>query len=322
LPVSVTPGITFNDMSFPTFSSGWVVGGSSSGGQVRHTTDAGKTWQAQDVGAAALNAVQFITPAVGWVGGDGGTLYQTQDGGATWSPLSIGSSANIRGLYFRDTQNGLVTAAGTGGGIYTTSDGGKTWSVSLQDPTEWRTGIWGLPDGTCFFYDSLYKATIRASNGGQAMVQVSGQGNSELYDLTFAPESPTVLLASLGGGLANPVLLRSTNGGQTWTKMAQKTTGLAYDPDHCPIFGPCGADEGNFNWLGIGMVNALEALAVRSDGNYYSLVETKDGGFTWNTLGTTTQQVPAGWRFFAFDRHHAWTTGGRGQQQLVRIGQP
>ncbi len=72
-----------------------------------------------------LNHIQFVDNQVGYCGGDNGTLLKSTDGGNTWSLLNTSfSTENIQELYFKDTDNGIIT---TDSNIYITADAGNTF---------------------------------------------------------------------------------------------------------------------------------------------------------------------------------------------------
>ena len=67
----------------------WIVG--SPGTVVFHSSDAGKTWQAQPTGQnLPLHAVQFLDEEHGWAVGEMGLVLASTDGGTTWKPQRRG----------------------------------------------------------------------------------------------------------------------------------------------------------------------------------------------------------------------------------------
>lgn len=98
----------------------WAVG---SMGLVLSSTDAGRSWLRQDVGAAGtLNDVQFADALHGWIVGDAGLVLATDDGGKSWKQQAQLTQRNLLALLIQDAktvwafgENGTVLATGTGG---------------------------------------------------------------------------------------------------------------------------------------------------------------------------------------------------------------
>jgi len=55
-----------------------------------------------------LNDVCFINKDIGIAVGEAGTILRTTDGGNTWNNQSIENSFNLTGVWFNDTNNGVI----------------------------------------------------------------------------------------------------------------------------------------------------------------------------------------------------------------------
>src|SRR5665213_1868692 len=92
------------------------------------------------VGSRHLAAVDFVTPAAGWVVVEGPKhdfeVLHTSDAGETWH-LQLAASNEAIGEYLRffDPSNGVVVVLGTQSGLYRTSDGGTTWARQALTPS-------------------------------------------------------------------------------------------------------------------------------------------------------------------------------------------
>jgi photosystem II stability/assembly factor-like uncharacterized protein len=168
-------------------------------------------------GVPALAAVEFVSPAQGWVAGAAGILA-TSDGGASWA-------ADYRGadkLYQVDfTDAGHGWAVGTTG-LLATGDGGRTWTA-LPEPC-------GLVDSVHFVSAvrgyavvgaagvTLDAGTPTASNGGR--LEETSDGGRSWSAVPGAPDQVTS--ACFGnaedGYLGTPGRVwRSTDGGADWS---------------------------------------------------------------------------------------------------------
>ena len=113
------------DVAFSAFNTATAVGY----GAVYRTTNAGNTWQQQDVSGDFFKAVQFITPEVGYIVGFAGSIWKTTDGGSSWQCLRNGNEIGIDGEFtnvcFATATHGYI--CGTHGLLWETTDGAKTW---------------------------------------------------------------------------------------------------------------------------------------------------------------------------------------------------
>ncbi|WP_294675598.1 YCF48-related protein [uncultured Fluviicola sp.] len=63
-------------------------------GKLVKSTDSGQTWETKPSVEKFVQAVGFITPDHGWMGGHTTGFYETTDGGDTWNFLGIGNNLN------------------------------------------------------------------------------------------------------------------------------------------------------------------------------------------------------------------------------------
>lgn len=298
----VSPGITFDDAFFVSPSAGWVVGDTYGAGQVRHTTDGGRTWQNQDIGDRTFTSVHFVTPNLGWVGGQDGRLYKTTDAGATWTPQTFGATYWIKGIHFSDQSNGLlVTSGNTNGGVYITSDGGTSWR---QISKGLYSVLFGSTDGTRIILDFDSRKMKRVKDGGISEIDLP-----VCEYISTAPDAPSRILAI--GNKERDIYL-SENSGVSWKSVSyQITNGSIYE---------------STKWYGGALLSDSEAIGLTNKG----LLDTTDSCANWNILArdvsNEAESTDGYWdnrksrlRFFAFDRRHAWQTFGD-NTRLLRIG--
>ena len=186
----------------------YYVGTAHSG--VWKTTNNGTTFEAQfqDQGLMSIGDVTVSqqNPDLVWIGtGEssnrqstswGNGVYKSTDGGATWTHMGLADSKHINRIVIDPTNNDRVFVSalgslwGPGGdrGIYRTTDGGRTWTAVL---------------------------TVDEDTGGD--------------DLVMHPTNPQVLYATtyqrrrtaccFNGGGPGSGLWKSTDGGDTWTRI-------------------------------------------------------------------------------------------------------
>jgi photosystem II stability/assembly factor-like uncharacterized protein len=188
----------------------WFVAAASGG--VWRTENHGVTWtpvfdqeRSYSIGCVAIDP---RNPFVVWVGtgennaqrsvGYGDGVYRSEDGGKSWKRMGLERSEHIGRILVHPGDSNVVFAAaqgplwGPGGdrGLYRTRDGGRTW-----------------------------KAVLTVSE------------NTGVSDVVMDPRNPDVLLATawqrrrhvftmIGGG-PESAIYKSTDGGETWRKVAR-----------------------------------------------------------------------------------------------------
>ena len=221
----VFSGLKFRNIG-PAFTSGriadiaihpdnenvWYVAVGSGG--VWKTTNSGTTWKpvfdkqtSFSIGAITIDP---NNPHTIWVGtgenvggrhvafGDG--IYVSHDDGATWKNMGLKKSEHLSKIIVHPKDPNIVWVASQGPlwtaggerGVYKTTDGGKTWNRTLGD-SEWV---------------------------GATDLLIDPRNPDVLYAATW--QRHRTVAGYLGGGPGSG-LHKSTDGGETWTKL---TTGI------------------------------------------------------------------------------------------------
>jgi photosystem II stability/assembly factor-like uncharacterized protein len=179
-------------------------------GGIWKTTNNGVTWEAQlqDQGLMSMGAVAISqsNPDLVWVGsgestnrqsiswGDG--VYKSTDGGKTYTNMGLKTSRHITRIVIDPRDNNTVFVAATGPlfgpggerGVYKTTDGGRTWKQVLKGDDDTGANEVAMdPSNSQVLYAAMYqrRRTTCCFNGG-------GPGSG---------------------------LFKSTDGGETWTKL-------------------------------------------------------------------------------------------------------
>lgn len=284
--------------------------------------DGGATWQAASQGpfAQQMSTISALAiprkPAGTVIAGTGSGLFRTGDAGKTWQRLRSGVPAGfVRALVLAPSDPKVLYASisgAPGNGVYRSDDGGDSWrrvgdlnsfpvltlTVLSQAP---RTVLAATLDGTIFkSTDGGAHWTPRITPAGQTIVLAAGPGNAVYAGL--APRG-----TDFGG------VLRSGDGGNTWTRVHRGIPGLEAvavavdpaDPDVLitSVFGPglFRTANGGVRWIrtaaglpllpplqeGVAMVNVL----ATGPGTFYAMEttgqrgwRTTDAGFTWSPL--------------------------------------
>ena len=206
--------------------------------------------------AGTTNSTDFT--AVNPVQGHLGTapLLVTADAGKTWSFPSLGPARSVSAIAAAPSAP-LVVYAATPVGLFASADGGTSWAATAN------TGLAGPATALAVDASSattLYAATARgvfASTDGAANWRASTNGipGGGVVTIAAHPTQAGTLFASVG----TPALFRSTDFGQTWTR-------LTFGPNQ--LIGPVNA-------IVFGSNGAIIAA------NYQGLLISTDGGNTW-----------------------------------------
>lgn len=232
----------------------------STGGGVWKTTDAGSTWQNVSDGFFAVGSmgaieVSLSDPNVVYAGTGsskirsnvsiGRGIYKSPNAGRTWTFIGLRDVGQIATVRVHPANPDIVYVAACGNpfapnkerGVYRTTDGGRTWKNVL------------------FVSDSAGAADVELQPGNPNVLFAS---------IWHAQRKPwTIISGALEGGI-----YKSTDGGDTWTKLA---AGL---PDK--LFG-----------------RSNVAIPAANPNRIYALIEAKpgaglyrseDAGSTWTLI--------------------------------------
>lgn len=157
------PDIIYYSVKFVNQQEGWMVG---EYGNIRHTSDGGKNWDAQHeslldalvekggnkdvMTLGAFFRVNFIDKDHGLAVGAGGAVAITDDGGKKWRWVSReGEKADIPPLHLYNvaapSNDGKLVLVGTNGTIITSENGGTDWK-----PAKAPGGVFTWINGLAF----------------------------------------------------------------------------------------------------------------------------------------------------------------------------
>ena len=247
-------GVSLNDLEVLSTTSVVAVGMSASCGcaVVQRTVDAGSNWTEETfVGIDALLGVDFVNATTGYAVGTLGAILKTTNAGANWTNIGPGptESVTFTDVSFSSPQVGyaigLYTANPEPNRVYKTTDAGVAWTKILDQgnpdinkPVFY--GIWATSDNTLFLAGrEQIRAIFRSTDGG-ATWRRAYSGLPVPQPFTMA----TVEFVSDSVGFAAGdygTMLRTTNGGLTWSKedpgTTQGLTGLGFRDRNTGIVG-------------------------------------------------------------------------------------
>jgi photosystem II stability/assembly factor-like uncharacterized protein len=262
-----------DDIWFIDPNRGWAV---NSDGQIVHTEDGFATWQEQfhdEESGLYLRCVGFASASRGWVGTTtpGRQLLATSDGGATWTQvqgLPELAPPFVCGLSV--VNESVVYASGTNDPgesvrVMRTTDGGISWQA--QDMSEHATLLVDI-----FFTDAENGWVV----GGKAALPKPPD-----------PHDPRSHI--------KPVVLRTTDGGQTWTNMVASLTA------DFPL--------GEWGWK-IHFLNDRVGFVSLENFVQAAILKTVDGGQSWTRIKVDDPQGNANLEGVGFlDENTGWVGG-------------
>jgi photosystem II stability/assembly factor-like uncharacterized protein len=277
--------------------NGWAVGQLQN---IIHTGNGGSLWTTQMGGINSapfnnyyLNGVRFGDALHGIAVGDGGNIFNTSDGGQTWTSRQNGSATITNRLTATDANH--AWSANTKNEILYTTNGGQFWNrVNLPGGTGGDVTDVDFTDNlNGWACTSAGVSTLwRTADGGRTW-QDAGAPRVSLTSIdTFDGRTIIAVGADTSSGA---LILRSTDGGTTWT--------LRNFPQYGPIF------------RDVQMINASVGWIVGGS----SILKTTDGGATWFLQYQDLNDHFA--RISFADALHGWATSVFGVLHSVNGGQ-
>jgi photosystem II stability/assembly factor-like uncharacterized protein len=302
-------------------------------------------WTVQTSGVTArLRGISVVNGRIAWASGANGTILRTADGGQSWQRQSI---TDTEKLDFRDIDAVSETTAyvlsigpGDASRIYKTIDSGSHWTLQFtnDDPKAFYDAM--------AFWDANRGIAVSDSVDGRFVVLVTRDGGRAWTRVpqaslpaalpnegAFAASGTNVAVLApnhvwIGtGAAAKPRVLRSSDGGNTWTiadtpLAASVSAGIfsvAFrDASHGMVVGGDFKNEGQ----------AENNAAVTSDGGATWTLVTGLGGFrsaithiggaipSWVAVGPTGSDISTDdghtWKAIPGPGYHAFGIAPRG----------
>ena len=226
-------------------------------------------------------------------------LYLGSD--AQWTSIDLGPDQVVSNITMAGPTK---TLAACGGQLFGSIDGGDTWNgwtpqlvagiplVAITQEMIFQNEITGFIAGSLDFNNAYYIG--RSTDGGQiwpaTFTADDGAYPRTFYDIQFL--SP----ANGFAGGTNGLLVRSVDGGATWTLMTSGTTEVIRNIHFSSLStGLLVLGEsilrtvnGGANWSEVATGEELRGVSVSADGTYFvagdqMLLQSTDEGATWTT---------------------------------------
>ena len=320
---------------------GYLASASATTGRLMRTTDGGTSWT--DISAnvpglaGTVRGIHFVDANTGWISNSQGKIYKTTDGGTVWSQVyDIGSTTTtIYEVKFIDVNNGYAISAA--GQLLKTTDGGTNWTLTQTDAIKnlYGLGLLGVQATEGVASPVLIggdAGTIITSLNDGATWEIGHTAASQdlLYRVSFISETTGYVS---GGTATLGELLKTTDGGLTWTKLTidpgERFYSVHFINENLGFAGTRGptgvykTTDGGQNWTplntntgsttsiiyDIKFLNENIGLAMYSSGQ---VARTTDGGSNWTPV-SASWGAAAGYNIFIVDASTVFICGAGGR---------
>lgn len=226
-----------------------------------------------------------------------------------WNQLESGTNYDLRSIVFPENdQVGYVV--GDGGTILKTNNGGATWDGQNSGTSAiiFEAHFFNNDRGIAIGNSNNILVTI---NGGENWSNISVAGTDETYfyrNIFFLDENTGFITG--GKSLNEGVVLKTTNGGITWTSLKPGTIGaiygISFTDNNIGYFSDFEGEiyktiNGGGSWskLQSGATVTLVRLVFTSEnvgyasGDKGTIIKTEDAGVTWKSINSTSDNYLA-----------------------------
>jgi len=249
--------------------------------------------------SGTYNQVTFINSSIGFIVGDDGGVGKTMDGGDTWVKQTNNGDGLLSSVNFINPTVGYAV----GDVLYKSIDGGSSWSPVATCPVVNPQYVHFTSPDTGFV--SNYSGIWRSIDAGVNWQYTTGTNSGDqLSSISFPGKDTGYVVGDYWK------ILRTINGGNTWTYQTAPTSPGYYDLKSCFFLnndlGYAVGTNGvilktinagvNWNVITSGTIEQLNDIFFVSTstgyifGNNGLILKTTNGGTVWNvqTSGVTS----------------------------------
>lgn len=253
-------------------------------------------------------------PNLFYFGATGGGIWKTTNGGREWENISDGffggsigsitvSKSDPNVIYVGGGEKTVRGNVSSGYGIWKTEDAGKTWTSMGLKKSRHVPRIAIHPTNSNIVYagvlGNIYKPTqdrgvYKSTDGGKTWRKtLFANEQAGVVDLIMDPTNPRIMYAStwrvqrspysLSSGGEGSALWKSTDSGETWTKIS---TNKGFPKDTLGIIG-----------VTVSTVNNQRVWAIVENKEKGGLYRSDDGGETWTQVNSERKLRQRAWYY-------------------------
>ena len=197
-----------NDIQFTSLYIGYIVG---ENGTVLKTIDGGNNWLNVSINSAEfINSISFLNDNVGYLATQN-RIYKTINGGLNWTIETVDLVNNFNTIKFLTEEIGFI---GTNGKIFKTVDSSQNWINIKTTQSNINTISFPTPNTGYFTGGSENGYVYKTIDQGNSISTTLNPFNTIREEIQFLDNNIGYLI-----GWYNPYLLKTTNGGISWSKM-------------------------------------------------------------------------------------------------------
>jgi photosystem II stability/assembly factor-like uncharacterized protein len=216
-----------DDVFFINRQTGWSADGR---GKIHKTTNGGQTWTLQyespDPFATYFRCIEFFNENIGYAGSLDKKFLRTTDGGATWTNISNTISPQpmgICGIHIVDSLIGYAAGQWDSPAfLLKTVDGGTTWThQNMSTYANALVDVRFISRDTGFVSGKSNQGAVilYTTDGGQSWTQKFNSNISGEYVWKLQRVTPLVWVGSIQTFTSTGRMVKSTDGGQTWSTL-------------------------------------------------------------------------------------------------------
>jgi photosystem II stability/assembly factor-like uncharacterized protein len=259
-----------------------------------------------------LRSVCFVDSMTGWIAGKLGTIIKTTDGGQSWTLQHANPNADVVQIVMLNGRIGwtispfyrLDSVSTIGTFIHKTTNGGTDWAQTIL-PNQLLQSI-AFVDSANGSAGGFLGVLFKTSDGGASWIDVTPDSTPRWSVLKIRYQTPQLGLAVGGRFDHGGMILRTRDGGWTWTRdnltaseplndirFIDSLTAIAVGGDAESGFSVARTSDGGEHWIfdfigiwGIGQaVSHRTPLEVWSPLGFVGFsLRTQDGGTTWEEI--------------------------------------
>lgn len=239
-----------------------LYAGSQTGAGLFRSTDAGESWTAIGAGTRTAQGPGVATTAIAidpndsstvYIGSGGfevdlpfGTLFKSTDGGASWLESDSGLSGGMARSLLLDPLSPAMLYASTVQGLATqtrsfrSTDGGATWTALSGAPL--ILAIDPVTTETLYGADNFSSPEVasKSTDAGATWTPLNtGPFAIDFTTIAVDPQNHDTVYAgffdAVGFGLATGGILKSTDGGASWSSSAGVSNPASADLPNCEV---------------------------------------------------------------------------------------